>query len=284
MASQFFLSVAAGYLRRFPLESGKWRVAQFLRRRLAQKPFRGIVPVTGGLSMELDTSDFLQREIYIHRDFEPAIRSAIQKRLKPGDAFLDVGANVGFFSLCASKAVGPGGSVYAFEPAPKTYKSLCRNLELNGLANVTALPLALSDSAGQSKLFMDAKNNSGASSLRQSPHSGDAVDVELDRYDHFSGKKGLPVPALVKIDVEGAEVKVLRGMQALLSRPDRPTVILEVSELSLRQMESSKEELFELMVGHGYKASLLSTPRVSIFSDDNIFFQYDVLFVPGGRN
>ena len=280
MGSQFTIALAGAYTRRVPLETGKWRVAEFLRRRLAKTPFEGIVKVTGGIAMDLVTSDFLQREIFISGDFEPDVRRAIQRILKPGGVFLDVGANVGFFALQAAKAVGPNGKVHAFEPAPKARDALERNLQLNGVKNVTAFAVALSDSAGRAGLFLDAKNNSGASALHRSPNSGAEVEVELDSYDRFASQNGLPVPTLVKIDVEGAEVKVLHGMQALLSRPDRPPVILEVSEWSLKQMGSSKDELYDLMLSRGYKARLLSAPGVSIFSGDSICLQYDVLFTP----
>lgn len=280
MIPLFVIAAAGEYMRLSPLASGKWRIAAFLRKHLSANPVRAIVKVEGGSLMDLDTADFLQCELYVCRDFERDVRLEIMKRLKPGDTFLDIGANVGFFSLCASRRVGEKGAVYAFEPAPETRKSLNRNLELNGVRNVITVPVALSDSMGSGELFLNAKHNSGAASLHQSPDSGGAVEVKLDTYDNFAEKNGLPVPALVKIDVEGAEMNVLRGMRELLSRPDRPPIILEVSEWSLKEMGSSKDELFKLMAKNGYKPHLLSRPGLSIFSGDDLLFQYDVLFMP----
>jgi len=278
------LAIASQYLRHSPFETAKWRIADFLRKKLAANPVHSIIKVAGGTLMELDTSDFLQRELYVFRDFEPAISREIKKRLKAGDTFLDIGANVGFYSLIAARAVGAGGNVYAFEPAPKTRAVLENNRRLNGAKNVTAVSVGLSDAAGEGELFLDAKNNSGASSLRRTPNSGDSVCVMLDTYDHFAAVNALPNPALIKIDVEGAELKVLKGMTKLLSQPSRPAVILEVSEWSLEEMGSSKDELFKLMTSYGYKPKLLSRPRVSIFSGRNIYFQYDVLFEPAAAS
>jgi FkbM family methyltransferase len=229
--------------------------------------------------MSLDTSDFLQRTLFAAGDFESDIRQAIQRRLKPGDTFIDVGANVGFYALCASKIVGATGKVFAFEPAPETMSALRTNIALNA-ANIEAVEIALSDRMGQSKLFVDAAHNSGATSMRASPNASQEITVILDTYDNYAKRNGIPAPALVKIDVEGAECLVLKGMANLLSRPDRPAMIIEVSENSLTQFGSSKEELFALMATHGYRATLLTRPRQSIYSQTNIFFQYDVLFEP----
>jgi len=270
--------IAGAYVRHSPIEIGKWRVADFLRKRLSLKPVRDVISVTGGLVMNVDTADFLQRELFVHHDFEPNIRREILRILKPNDVYIDIGANIGFYALQASKTVGENGKVYAFEPSPPTRAALLRNIELNAAKNIAAIDFALSDSQGTAKFFLNKANNSGASSLNQSPDSGEVVEVSLTTYDQFADQEGLPTPSLIKIDVEGAEMKVLRGMKALLSRRAPPPIILEVSEWSLKQMGSSKDELFELMMGYNYVARLLSRPVVSIFSRGNIFFQYDVLF------
>ena len=114
--------------------------------------------------------------------------------------------------------------------------------------------------------------------MRASPNASQEITVILDTYDNYSGRYGIPKPALVKIDVEGAECLVLKGMTNLLAQ--RPAMIIEVSELSLTQMGSSKDELFGIMEKAGYHASLLSQPRKSIYSGASIFLQYDVLFEP----
>jgi FkbM family methyltransferase len=228
--------------------------------------------------MSLDTSDFLQRTLFAAGDFEPYVRQAIQKRLKPGDVFVDVGANVGFYTLCAAKIVGTTGKVFAFEPAPETMNALRTNISLNEAGNVEAAQVALSDNAGMSKLYVDTAHNSGATSMRPSPNASQEITITLDTYDNYANRHGIPAPALVKIDVEGAECLVLKGMPKLLAQ--RPAMIIEISEFSLTQLGSSKEELFSILGRNGYGATLLSQPRQSIYSGTNIFFQYDVLFEP----
>lgn len=271
------IAIARAFMR-LPVQIGRWRVEQFIANWAKEHPSQQTVTVAGRVQMRLDTSDFLQRTLFSANDFEPRIRETIEKRLKPGDVFVDVGANVGFYSLCASKVVGVGGKIYAFEPAPETISALQTNVALNGAANISTSQIALSDQTGISKLYLDSAHNSGATSMRASQNASQEIVVSLDTYDNYALKNGLPTPALVKIDVEGAECLVLKGMTTLLSA--RPAMIIEVSELSLKQMGSSKEELFEIMERSGYRASLLSQPRRSIYSGANIFFQYDVLFEP----
>ncbi|MEO6023850.1 MAG: FkbM family methyltransferase [Burkholderiales bacterium] len=232
--------------------------------------------------MSLDTSDFLQRQLYASNDFEPAVREAITKRLRPGDVFVDIGANVGFYALCAAQIVGSKGKVFAFEPAPTTLRGLQKNISINGAANTQPIQIALSDSVGEANLFMDAGYNSGATSLREAPNASQAISVTLDTYDNYSERHGITTPALIKIDVEGAETLVVKGMSRLLALPNRPPMIIEISEFSLKQMGSSKDELFQIMRANGYVPKLLTPARVSMNSGEgaNLYFQYDVLFEP----
>jgi hypothetical protein len=116
--------------------------------------------------------------------------------------------------------------------------------------------------------------------MRASPNATKQIMAMQDTYDHYALEHCVPVPTLVKIDVEGAEGIVLKGMPSLLAQSKRPSVILEISEFSLKQFGSSKEEVFAIMEKNGYRAKLLTTPCVSIFSGSGIYLQYDVLFEP----
>jgi FkbM family methyltransferase len=256
--SNLSLALASQYLRHSPIEIAKWRISDFLRKKLAANPVHSIIRVAGGVLMELDTSDFLQRELYVFRDFEPAITHEIKKRLKPGDTFVDIGANVGFYSLIAAQAAC---KVYAFEPAPKTRSILERNLRLNGAKDVTAIEVALSDAAGEGELFLDAKNNSGAASLRRSPNSGNSVSITLDTYDHFSAVNALPNPALIKIDVEGAELEVLRGAAGLFQQSAPSHIFVECIDHHLNRFNASSRMLIQWLVEAGFRVSALKAGR-----------------------
>ncbi len=268
------------YLRHFPIEKGKWRVSAFLRERLgaSQAPVRAAVAPK--LVMDLDLTDFVQRSIYLDPSYDADLQRVISDHLPEGGVFMDIGANVGFFTLLAARRVGKGGQVHAFEPEPRTYAALRRNIALNRLTNVTAWQLALSDTAGTATLFPHAGGNSGAASLRPLENSGPPVAVELDTYDRLAAERGLPVPSLIKIDVEGAETKVIRGMTQLLSQETKPPILMEISEFSLEKLGSSRQELLGMMRNFGYVPEVVTRVQRSILSASEIYFQFDVLLTP----
>ncbi len=151
---------------------------------------------------------------------------------------------------------------------------------MNRLTNVTAWQLALSDTAGTATLFPHAGGNSGAASLRPLENSGPPVAVELDTYDRLAAERGLPVPSLIKIDVEGAETKVIRGMTQLLSQETKPPILMEISEFSLEKLGSSRQELLGMMRNFGYVPEVVTRVQRSILSASEIYFQFDVLLTP----
>jgi FkbM family methyltransferase len=203
-----------------------WR----LRQRLFEAPprFRRVRTEAGVLT--LNVTEFTCHTLYYGGPhYEPATARCLRARLSEGSVFVDVGANHGYFTVMAASMVGPRGRVFAFEPNPAVVAQLERHLALNGLAGrVTILPLALSDQpAARVPLFVSlAPENSGLSSLAPWPESiargelslGHAVDVAADTFDNWWRAAGSPGIDLVKIDVEGAEARVARGMaQALAS-------------------------------------------------------------------
>ena len=229
--------------------------------------------------MEIDPRDFLQRCIYASGTWEPHVTKVIKERLKPGDTFVDIGANVGFFTLYTSHLVGPQGRIYAFEPNPEVFARLKRNVELNRLVNVWIYPVALSDHKGASALFLGPPDNSGAASLRRTA-SATAIQVPLDTFDDAFRDLGVARVAMIKIDVEGAEVLVLtRAVDTL--RRDHPEILCEVSEWSLECMGSSSDELFQFLADLGYKWRRLSVIRTGKRVNGKTYHQFDANFFPG---
>lgn len=163
---------------------------------------------------------------------EPYLQALAKKYVAKGDVVLDVGANIGSFTLVFSRLVGRSGRVIAFEPIPDTAAQLRENLKLNDVANVTVIQRAVSDSDGSVTLRIpnNGKNISMAS-MHWHETDSQAVSVEVQSLalDHVDELKEVK-PAFVKIDVEGAEGNVIQGMTELIRR-SRPVIFVECSEI-----------------------------------------------------
>jgi FkbM family methyltransferase len=186
-----------------------------------------------GQDLRLDVAEFYAHDHFFHRrPYEPGLAACLARVLRPGDTFVDAGANQGYFSLLAAKLVGPSGRVVAFEPHGEARERLERHLELNELhGRVEVHPIALSDRTGVA-LMHQAHHNSLASLVPdQSPVRhlvafGAPFDVPTVRFDEWRTRHAAGAIRLMKIDVEGAELMVLNGMPETL-RVGLEAVVLE---------------------------------------------------------
>lgn len=166
-------------------------------------------------------------------NFETAEISFVRNSLKPGDIFLDVGANVGIYTLIASRLVGAAGHVYAFEPSRREANLLRHNIALARLENVTVIEAALSDRSGTARLAIadDGGLNSFADTHRADRRIESWQEVETIRLDDFVRNYAVEKVDFIKMDVEGAEKLVLEGADQLL-RSGSTTVLFESTELN----------------------------------------------------
>jgi FkbM family methyltransferase len=168
---------------------------------------------------------------YRRRPYEAETAEVLARWLRPGHTFVDVGANHGYFTVLAAALVGPAGRVVAFEPNPVVAAALREVLARNGLAERVAVrPAALCDRDGTAPFFPSVSVNDGLSSLVPSREALDlgvlradrSIQVPVESFDGFAERAGLGRVELVKIDVEGAEGLVVRGMERTLAeRPPR---------------------------------------------------------------
>jgi len=173
--------------------------------------------------MQIDPQDPMGQAIYLYGCYDYPITRLLETIITTSTVFFDVGANVGFFSLLASTKCD---HVYAFEPLPSNLKRLARNMEINGLQNVTVIERAVGDHAGRATLYVPESDNSGLASLNASV-GGKALEVPLITLDGFVRERELKQIDVMKIDIEGAEVLAFEGARELLTRNDAPDVIFE---------------------------------------------------------
>jgi FkbM family methyltransferase len=171
-----------------------------------------------GVTMSLPSDDPFMQYLLDHgtRDTEATLASMIRDRLRPGDTFVDVGANVGWFTLIAAKAVGPTGRVIAFEPEPRNFNLLRRNVEANGFRNVTLERKAVSDETGTIRLNLSSTNENHSIAVLADQRG--FVEVDAVRLDDYLSRYDRAIN-FIKIDTEGAEGRILAGMKETLARP-----------------------------------------------------------------
>jgi FkbM family methyltransferase len=205
----------------------------------------------GGLRFEGNpVTDANVRELLLLRFASPALAPVLDAALEPGDVFADVGANLGLYALWGARRVGPTGSVVAFEPVPETRARLERNLALNGFRNVEVVAAGVGAEAGEITLYRHPVA-SGVASRYEVQASGRPIDVPVTTLDDAFATR--PRPRLVKVDVEGMELEVLRGARALLGGDDPPALVLEANPPHLAAAGTSYADLGAFLAGLGYE-------------------------------
>ena len=189
--------------------------------------------------------------------------------LAAGDSFVDVGANVGMFTLMAARRVGTDGRVEAFEPNPQAFDRLREAVQLNRLDHVRLHPLGLSDAPATLTLSVPGRHT-GAGTLATLTPQQEAVDgtahhqVAVVPGDAVLLDQLRPgAPLAVKIDVEGFEARVIGGLRHTLER-HQPAVITEVVAKHLARAHSSVEQVFDSMEALGYRSLEMGTRRVRL--------------------
>ncbi|KNE79642.1 MULTISPECIES: FkbM family methyltransferase [Streptomyces] len=225
-----------------------------LNAHLRDHPRRRVVSTRFGARFAVDTRDLIQRYIYLFGVWEPHMTHWLRRRLRPGDTFVDVGANIGYYSVLASQLVGLGGRVVAIEASEQFHQRLLQNVRLNGCANVRAMNIAVSGSREVLRFVLASSKNMGANSIV--PYDGPAestFEIEALPLAEVLSAEEIETARVIKIDVEGAEGGVVRGLAPVLGRLRADAeVTVEVAPDRMRQLGESLEELLDTMQAHGF--------------------------------
>ena len=197
--------------------------------------------------------------------YEPDVSNVLLRVLRQGDTVVDVGANVGFFTLLSAALVGAGGRVISYEPDENNRHRLNASLALNPIDNVSLIEHPASDRVEQVDFFINS-DDSGGNALwnpgqfpgnpksRANPH---ALRLTTTTLDHELKKPGARIPKLIKVDTEGAEQRVLEGARRVLQGAAVPFVVAELHEFGLEKMGCSQQTLRGFMEGLGYSTFAL---------------------------
>lgn len=208
-----------------------------------------------GPQIELYSDDVLSKDIYFDK-FERDEQEFVWQFLHSGDVFVDVGANIGLYTLVGARSVGTAGRVFAFEPAAQTFERLKNNVALNRLQNVTLVPLALSDQTEERPLTVSLDGYQAWNSLAQ-PSQGQTLKQELvgcTTWDAYAEEHQLfGRVRLMKIDVEGWELRFLLGARRSLTDQHPPHLMIEFTEANARNAGTTCAEVYHQLENLGYQ-------------------------------
>lgn len=246
------------WIEHWPFKSGKWTIQKLVPGMIKVGVLRPVrVAVEPGVSFLLDPRDLVSVTILRNGEWQPEIWDSISPTLSEGSVFLDVGAHIGYFSMKAARKVGPSGRVVSFEPNPETLKLLRDNVAANSAQNVIVEPIACTDREQMLTLYAAPVGNTGASSLALQN-----ANISIQEPPRPYPVRGRPIDQIVrelnlsrvdaiKIDVEGAEVLVLRGALETLKR-FHPKLVVEVVPAQLAGFQTTVEDLTSLIKAAGY--------------------------------
>jgi FkbM family methyltransferase len=237
--------------------SSNWRLVEVINLLEGKFPnwFVGIkktitVNTDFGFNLIGNKKELIVNTIIRQGQWEAVISGTMQACLRKGDIAVDIGANIGYYTVMMSKRVGGSGMVIAFEPVLTNFNLLQKNIQLNNINNVSTQNIALSDSAGFSEIYVWPEAVSSGSTLRKAAQANYKQPVILGRLDDFIKLPPGGRIRVVKIDVEGHECKVFKGMLGLLNKIDY--VISEINHTYLEEAGDDYREIFDIMAAHGF--------------------------------
>lgn len=244
-------------------DSGYWAAAWCARRavpRVLWTLYPWVNARRRGITYRLDLRDNAQRTLYFTGSYERRYVRTLIQELRRGDIFVDVGAHIGVHALEAARRLRQLGSgrVIAFEPASDTCHLLRQAAWRSGLRNVTVVGAALGATEdGRRELYNDPEWFEPADAGVRSFYGPGIVieQVKVTTFDSWAKKKKLPRCDLVKIDVEGAELEVIKGMTESIARHKPRVIGIEIRDYLLRRANVSWDELWNILHASGYIAT-----------------------------
>lgn len=231
-------------------------------------PDKDVVLVSNGMQIKVRNPQVsaIGRSIFNTGLWEPEVSEVVESIVKPGMTVIDVGADIGYYTLLLARLVGPSGKVLAFEPIPAAKAYLDFNVELNHLDAVQTFPVALFDKSGEALLedpLRASRINPGKKTA-----AGNDIAVSLVVLDESWPTYGIERVDFVKIDVEGAELNVLKGMEHTL-RMFHPHILVEIHASPLGNFGFTPSDLMDFLGAYAYHITPVDAPGLD-FAEGNV--------------
>ena len=192
-----------------------------------------------GLVLDIDGWAYPEMLISDGSRYTPIESQVFKGSLKEGMTVIDIGAAMGYYTLSATKEVGPSGKVLAFEPSPRNFQLLRRNVERADAKNVTLIECAIADFVGTSKLFLSGTNPLADSLGPGRPNEKTSIEVPVTTLDAYLKNTRVD---FIKMNMEGAEPLALRGMQAILKNNPNLVMLVEFDPRAMKGLEEDPED------------------------------------------
>jgi FkbM family methyltransferase len=244
-------------IKQFPIRKGKERIVDYFRKflSLSEGTMRQAI-IDNNVPIFVDIFERIQSYMYFIGEYERHETRKFIHCVKPEDVVLDLGANIGYFSLIASKLVGEKGHIFSFEASPKVYELLCKNCSLSN-KNISHFNLAVADKEGILRFNLPRNPKEQGSGSLSTDNSGD-IEVRGISIDRFVQTEKITKLNFIKMDIEGAEVKALLGMKETIFKY-RPKILFEFSPSRYDELEISQfNSLVKLMKDLSYKFKFLT--------------------------
>lgn len=182
--------------------------------------------------------------------YEPMVTDLVKREIKENNIVLDLGANIGYYTLLFSKLVGDKGKVFAFEPDPENFALLKKNVDMNEIKNVVSEQKACSKKTGKTFLYRD--QSPGRHTIYNRPDGTKYVQVEVTSLDDYfkNFKKNID---FIKMDIQGSEGAVFQGMSSILKKNQKIKMVIEFSPWRLKMFDFDPKEFLETVISHGFK-------------------------------
>jgi len=233
-----------------------------------------------GINFRLDVSDTVGHTNYYSIDDQA--EQLLFDFVQPGMVVIDIGANIGATTLKLAKRVLPTGKIFSFEPSPYNYKRASENISLNNFSNITLIRQGLGNEKTTLFLYNVNSHNRGMQRILSNEDgalSYEKTAVEIDTLDSSMQKFDISKPSLIKIDVEGFKLKVLKGGGGTLMK-HRPALFIELDDYNLHEQGNNPKELIQSLIQLHYKIINAATGNPVDENTDYANCHFDILCTP----
>ena len=229
--------------------------------------------------MLLNPTEHIQQQLFWYGYYEKELGEVFNKIVKPGDVFLDLGANIGYFSLLVASN-WPSVKVFSFEPLAALFQHMNDNVRLNNIKNISTVNAAVGETNEEKELFVSGPDNLGMSSFHQpGNYSGKKERVKVVAIDDWLKTSGLSKIDIIKLDIEGSELAALKGMREVLQR-QKPVLIAEMNPESLSMFNLKPSAIREYLKQLNFEGFLiLANGNLAYLNEQEISQTINVLFI-----